>query len=75
MKERQEDGGGKEKGVNAGSRLGNTVLEAWSRKVKGFQLEGNNCGPSRKQGPIQKAVTRTHVRTPVGVQGWEELGD
>lgn len=66
MKEKQEDGGGKEKGVKTGSGRGNTVLEAWSRKVKGLQLEGNHRGPSRKQGPIQKGVTRTHVWTRWG---------
>lgn len=78
MKEKQEDGGGKEKGVKTGSGRGNTVLEAWSRKVKGLQLEGNHCGPSRKQGPIQKGVTRTHVWTRWGSRrgrSWETETD
>lgn len=41
----------------------------------GFPTEGTNRGPSRKQGHIPKGVTRTHVWTAVGVEGWEEVGD
>ena len=67
-------GGGKERSEDW-KQAKRHCLEGLVAEGNGFPTEETNRGPSRKQGHIPQGVTRTHVWTAVGVEGWEEVGD